>query len=171
MHAVVNQPTPPPAAQPDDFVVALRLAAARRPAPVLRVLTAADAALAVRHAHDESLSVELGTRPVDSALVLDLSGMKRILIDPRRRTARVQPGVSLAELQEAAALYGLAPLVDGETAAASTLVAAQVVARDGSIVRASEETPELLGLIREGALLGFVVDSTYRLHDAGGQRL
>jgi hypothetical protein len=58
--------------------------------------------------------------------------------------------VSVAELEEAVAPYGLA---------AASLVAAQVVLQDGSIVRASEEAAELR--------LGFVVDSMYRLHVAG----
>lgn len=116
----------------------------------------------MRHAADEGLAVELGNRSKDHALVLDLSGMKRIVIDPRKRTARVQPGVSIAELEDAAAAYGLVPL-----AAPANLLAAQIVSRDGSIMRASEEAPELLQLVREGALLGFVVDSTYRLHVAG----
>jgi FAD/FMN-containing dehydrogenase len=132
----------------DDFVTALRQASARRPAPPLRVLTAADAALAVRHAADTGLTVELGDRPAEHALVLDLSGMKRIVIDPRKRTARVQPGVTAAELDQALALHGLA---------AASLLTAQVVLQDGSIVRVSEEAAEL----------GFVVDSTYRLHVAG----
>jgi FAD/FMN-containing dehydrogenase len=136
--------------QPDDFVIALRQASASRPAPPLRVLTAADAALAVRHAADVGLTVELGDRPADHALVLDLSGMKRIVIDPRKRTARVQPGVTAAELDEAVAPYGLV---------AAGLLTAQVVLQDGSIVRVSEEAAE--------PELGFVVDSTYRLHPAG----
>jgi FAD/FMN-containing dehydrogenase len=140
-HAVAERP-------PGDFVTALRHASARRPAPPLRVLTAADVALAVRHAADVGLIVELGDSPADHALVLDLSGMKRIVIDPRKRTARVQPGVTAAELDQALALYGLA---------AATLLTAQVVLQDGSIVRVSEEAAEL----------GFVVDSTYRLHVAG----
>jgi FAD/FMN-containing dehydrogenase len=163
MNALAH-PTPEPAAlsaepQPAAFATALRHASARRPCPPLRVLTAADAALAVRHAADEGLAVKLGDRPADHALVLDLSGMKRIVIDPRRRTARVQPGVSVAELEGAAARYGLFPIVE-----AAYLVAAEVVTRDGSIMRASEEAPELLELVRKGALLGFVVDSTYRLY-------
>jgi FAD/FMN-containing dehydrogenase len=155
----VLEHTAPAAAtgQPDDFVLALRLASARRPAPPLRVLTAADAALAVRHAVDEGLAVRLGDRASERALTLDLSAMKRIVVDPRKRTARVQPGVTAGELEDAAALYGLAPVVDGG------LVAVQVVAPDGSILRASEEAPELLELAREGALFGFVVDSTVRL--------
>ena len=136
--------------QPDDFVTALRYASARRPVPALRVLTAADVALAVRQAADVGLDVELGDSPADHALVLDLSGMKRIVIDPRKRTARVQPGVTAAELDQALALYGLA---------AASLLTAQVVLQDGSIVRVSEEAAE--------PELGFVVDSTYRLHVAG----
>jgi FAD/FMN-containing dehydrogenase len=169
-HAAEQAAAPDAERQAYDFVLTLRHAAARRPAPPLRILTADDAALAVRHAVDEGLAIELGNRPTEYALTLDLSGMKRIVIDPRKRTARVQPGATVLELERAAAPYGLAPLLDGGRFDAAGLLAAHVVTRDGSILRASEETPELLQLVREGALLGFVVDSTYRLHDAGDLR-
>jgi FAD/FMN-containing dehydrogenase len=58
----------------------------------------------------------------------------------------VQPGVTIAELESAAAVHGLA---------VANLVAAQVVTWDGSVVSVSAaETSELLG---------FVVDATYNL--------
>lgn len=141
----------------DDFTFALRSAASRRPAPPLRILTAADAALAVRHAADEGLAVELGHDPIDSAIVLDLSSMKRIIIDLRRRVVRAQPGVTARELDEAVTRHDLAV---GE------LTAADVVWFDGTIVRASEESAELLHRVRLRTVRGFVVDSTYRLRDA-----
>jgi hypothetical protein len=141
----------------DDFTYTLRRAAARRAAPPLRILTAADAALAVRHAADEGLDVELGRDPADSALVLDLSRMKRIVIDFRKRLVRAQPGVTARELDQAVTRHGLEV---GE------LVAADVVWNDGSIVRASEESAELLQRVRLRTVRGFVVDSTYRLRDA-----
>jgi FAD/FMN-containing dehydrogenase len=140
-----------------EFATKLRQTAAR-PTKALRILTAADAALAVRHAIDEGLDVALGDEPLDRALVLDLSGMRRIVIDLRNCTVRAQPGVTARELHAAAGNHGLAP---------AGLVAAELVTRAGSIVRASEETPELLHLVRTRTLRGFVVDSTYRLYDAG----
>jgi FAD/FMN-containing dehydrogenase len=128
------------------FVLALRTAAARRPPLPVRVLTAREAAIAVRHAVDENLGVGLGTDAVDDSLVLDLSGMRRIAVDPDACTARVQPGVTIAELESAAAVHGLA---------VANLVAAQVVTWDGSVVSVSAaETSELPG---------FVVDATYNL--------
>jgi hypothetical protein len=147
-----------------DFVLDLRLAAAQSPPQPVRVLTPRELVLAVRHAADEGLAVELGTQAVESALVLDLSGMKRIVVDPRARTVRVQAGATVAEVESAAAAHGLAPRVERGRIASADLVAAQVVARDGSIVHAiADTTPELLELVRTGALLGVVVEATYRL--------
>ena len=53
--------------------------------------------------------------------------MKRIAIDPRNRTARIQPGVSTRELEEAAAPHDLGPLVDHRgLVVPANLIAAQV---------------------------------------------
>jgi len=128
------------------------------------VLTTRELVTAVRHAADEGLAVEFGTQSIPGALVLDLSGMKRIVIDPRARTARVQPGVTPAEVESAASTHGLELRADRGRFAFGDLVEAQIVARDGSIVHASvRATPDLLELVRRGALLGFVAEATYRL--------
>ena len=86
----------------DAFVRELRTNAARVPAIPVRPLTGLEVAVAVRYALDEG----------GQDLPLDLSAMKRIVIDPHERTARVQPGVTAAELEQAAFYWGLAPLVD-----------------------------------------------------------
>jgi hypothetical protein len=139
----------------DVFVLGLRIAAARRPPMPVRVLTAGETAVAVRHAVDEGLDVGLGMDAVDDCLVLDLSGMKRFTVDPRAGTATVQPGVTIAELEDAAALYGLEPLADRGRLSVASLLEAHVVAWDGSFVRASaDESP---------GSLGFVIEATYRL--------
>ena len=93
--------------------------------------------------------------------------MKRIVIDPRNRTARVQPGVSTRELEDAASPYDLAPLLDHRGLVAANLVAAQVVRPDGELVQADDA---LLREIRTGHAVGLVVDATYRLHPAGDLR-
>ena len=145
------------AAVTDAFVLDLRTRAARVPALPVRTLTAAEVAVAVRHAADEG---RLDLR-------LDLSAMKRIVIDPDARTARVQPGASAEELWDAAATWGLAPLVDRGRLVLPDLVAAQLVTGDGSLVEADAE---LLREIRTGRATGVVVDATYRLHAAAALR-
>ena len=134
-----------------EYALDMRMRMARR--EVVRPLTGREVALAVGHAHDEG-----------QQLSLDLSAMKRIVIDPRRRTARIQPGVGTATLEVAAGAHDLAPLVDhrGHVAAAD-LLAAQVVRADGELVQADDA---LLREIRTGKAVGIVVDATYRLHGA-----
>jgi FAD/FMN-containing dehydrogenase len=133
-----------------DFALDLRMRLARRAA--VRPLTGREVALAVREARDQG-----------QELSLDLSGLKRIVIDPRERTARVQAAVSAAELADAAATWQLAPLVDRRGLVAANLLAARVVQPDGELVEADEA---LLRDIRTGRAVGIVVDATYRLHPA-----
>jgi FAD/FMN-containing dehydrogenase len=141
----------------EAFVRELRTNAARVPAVPVRPLTALEVAVAVRYAQDEG-----GQDPP-----LDLSAMKRIVIDPRERTARVQPGVTPAELERAAFYWGLAPLVDRGDLVLANLLAARVVTPGGDLVEADAE---LLREIRTGRGGGVVVDATYRLHLASELR-
>jgi FAD/FMN-containing dehydrogenase len=136
----------------DEFILELRTRAARNPALPIRPLTAAEVAVAVLYALDEG-----------QELPLDLSAMKRIVIDPAERTARVQPGVTAAELERAAFHWGLAPLSDRHGLVLANLIAAHVVLPDGGLVEADAE---MLREIRTGRALGIVVDATYRLHSA-----
>ena len=151
--------TAPSATRPavsDEFVLDLRMRAARSATFSVRPLTGREVAAAVRYARDEGQDIHL-----------DLSAMKRVVIDPRERTARVQPGVTTAELERAAAQFGLAPLVDRRTLVLANLIAATVVLPDGELVAADEE---LLREIRTGRARGTVVDATYRLHSAAELR-
>jgi FAD/FMN-containing dehydrogenase len=134
-----------------EYALDMRMRAARR--ETVRPLTGRELAIAVRHAHDEGQQISL-----------DLSALKRIVIDPRERTARVQVAVSTAELTDAAAVWGLAPLTDHRGLVPANLIAAQVVRPDGELVRADDA---LLREIRTGHAVGIVVDATYRLHPAG----
>ena len=137
---------PPPVS--DAFVLQLRTHAARVPALPVRPLTGREVAVAVRYAADEG-----------QQLPLDLSAMKRIVIDPRERTVRVQPGVTPDELRRAAFYWGLTqPAGDGMVS--ENLVAAHVVTPDGELVEADEAR---LRELRSGAALGIVVDATYRI--------
>jgi FAD/FMN-containing dehydrogenase len=134
-----------------DYALDMRMRLARSAS--VRPLTGREVALAVREARDQELELRL-----------DLSAMKRIVIDPRNRTARVQPGVSTRELEDAASPYDLAPLLDHRGLVAANLVAAQVVRPDGELAQADDA---LLREIRTGHAIGLVVDATYRLHPAG----
>jgi FAD/FMN-containing dehydrogenase len=145
----------PPAAS-DEFVLDLRLRSARSATFSVRPRAGREVAVAVRYARDEGQDVHV-----------DLSAMKRVVIDPRLRIARVQPGVTTVELERAAAQFGLAPLVDGQTLVLANLIAANVVLPDGELVAAGEE---LLREIRTGRARGIVVDATYRLHSAAELR-
>jgi FAD/FMN-containing dehydrogenase len=141
----------------DRFVLELRTNAARVPAIPVRPLTGLEVAVAVRYAQDEG----------GQDLPLDLSGMKRVVVDPREKTARVQPGVTPRELEQAAAYWGLAPLVDRSGFVLANLLAARVVTPDGELVEADADA---LRAIRTGDFVGIVVDATYRLHSAAELR-
>jgi hypothetical protein len=141
----------------DAFVLELRTNAARVPAIPVRPLSGLEVAVAVRYAHDEG----------GQDLPIDLSAMKRIVIDPGAKVARVQPGVSTEELEQAAIPWGLAPLVDRSGFVPANLLAAHVVTSDGDLLEADAD---VLRDIRTGRFSGIVVDSTYRLHSAAELR-
>ena len=87
--------------------------------------------------------------------------MKRVVIDPAARTARLQAGVTTDELEQSAFYCGLAPLVDSYGLVAANLIGARVVLPDGELVDADAG---MLRDLRAGDAVGIVVDSTYRLH-------
>ena len=135
-----------------EYALDMRMRIARN--DVVRPLTGREVAMAVTQAWDDG-----------QELSLDLSAMNRIVIDPRERTGRIQPGVSTAALEDAAAPHDLAPLVDHRgSVVAADLIAAQVVRPGGELVQADDA---LLREIRIGHAVGIVVDATYRLHPAG----
>jgi len=158
--ATIEYPTarrsPAPPRVTDEFILELRTKAARNPALPVRPLTGREVAVAVRYALDEGQEIPL-----------DLTAMKRIVVDPAARTARVQPGVTVAELEHAAFRWGLAPLADAGSLVLANLIGAHVVTPDGELVEAGAE---LLREIRTGRALGIVVDATYRLHSAAELR-
>ena len=141
----------------DAFVLELRTNAARVPAIPVRPLSGLEVAVAVRYAQDEG----------GQDLPIDLSAMKRIVVDPAAKTARVQPGVTPAALSEVAAQWGLAPLVDRSGFVLANLLAARVVTPDGDLLEADADA---LRAIRTGRFSGIVVDATYRLHSAAELR-
>ena len=88
----------------------------RHPALVVRCLGAADVIEAVKLARDHNLLVAVragghniaGNAVCDGGLLIDLSLMKSVRVDPASRTARVEPGAMLADFDREAQAFGLA---------------------------------------------------------------
>src|SRR3954449_9289000 len=137
-----------------------------RPALVAEALSAADVQAAVVVAREQGLAFAVqatghGTHvAADDGLLIKTSRMAEVLVDPDRRTARVGPGARWGDVVAAAAPFGLAPLsgtsatvgVAGYTFgggfsmlsrkygfAADSLVRADLVTADGSLVTASHD--------------------------------
>jgi hypothetical protein len=88
----------------------------RRPALIARCHGTADIVDSVRFARESGLEISVrggghsvaGRAVTEGGLMIDLSPMKGIRVDPRARTLRAQPGVTWRELNREAALHGLA---------------------------------------------------------------
>jgi FAD/FMN-containing dehydrogenase len=170
----------------------------KRPTAIARCADADDVAAAVGFAatHDLPLTVRggghnvAGTAVVDSGLVIDLSAMRGVQIDPTGRTVHVQGGATWADVDRVTAPLGLATTggVVSETGVAGlalsggvshqrrrdgmtvdNLVSAEVVLADGRRVRASaDEHPDLHWALRGGGgNFGVVTSFELRLHDLG----
>ena len=131
-----------------------------------------------------------GMSTVDDGLVVDVRGMKRIEIDPERRTARVGAGVTWGEFDAAAQQHGLATTggrvsttgVAGFTLgggsgwlerayglACDNLIGVDLVTADGREVRADESTNTDLfwALHGGGGNFGVATSLEFRLHPVG----
>ncbi|MEX2551823.1 MAG: FAD-dependent oxidoreductase, partial [Actinomycetota bacterium] len=88
----------------------------RRPAVIARCLEAADVRTALMFAQEHALEVAVrggGHSPsghcvVDGGLVIDLSGMRSVKVDPETRVARVAGGALLGDLDRATHPFGMA---------------------------------------------------------------
>lgn len=170
----------------------------RRPALIARCAGTADVVAAVRFAgaHDLRVAVRGGGHNVagsaicDDGLVIDLSLMKGILVDPVKRTARVQPGATWRDLDHETQLHGLATpggevsttgvagytLAGGIGAlhrkwglACDNLLSVEVVTAGGEVLRAGPaEHPDLFWAVRGGGgNFGVVTWFEFQLHPLG----
>jgi FAD/FMN-containing dehydrogenase/Fe-S oxidoreductase len=100
----------------------------RLPAAALRAADPADLPAAVSACREHGMPItmrgagtSLAGQAVGPGLVVDTSGLRAVSIDPDARTARIEPGVVLDQLNTAAAAYGLTFGPDVATANRATL--------------------------------------------------
>src|SRR3712207_3663501 len=170
----------------------------KRPALVARCRGLADIADAVRLGRDRGLEIAIrggghnvaGRATTEGGLMIDLSLMKGIHVDPKARTARAQGGATWGEVNRETQLHGLATtggvvsstgvagltlggglgwLMGKHALALDNLLSADVVLADGRIVTASaEQHPDLFWALRGGGgNFGVVASFEYRLHPVG----
>jgi FAD/FMN-containing dehydrogenase len=170
----------------------------RHPAVVARCSSTADVVAALGYARAEGLEIAVrsgahsmsGSSGVDGGLVIDLSGMREVVVDPDRKLARAAGGALISDLNAATQAHGLAVPTGlvGHTGIAGltlgggmgwltrqaglaidNLEAVEIVVPDGRVLRASEqENPDLFWAVRGGGgNFGIVTEFTYRLHEVG----
>ena len=170
----------------------------RHPGCIARCTGVADVVAAVRFARERDLLVAVrsgghgvaGHAVCDGGLVIDLSPLKGVRVDPQARTARVQAGVLWGELDRETQLHGLATVggivthtgIGGLTlggglgwlmrkygATVDSLLSVDVVTADGNLVTANaDENPDLFWCVRGGGgNFGIATSFEYRLHELG----
>jgi len=170
----------------------------RYPTLIARCTGVADVVRALEFARSEELTVAVragghsipGYSSVDGGIVIDLSSMQGIRVDPEKRTVRAEAGVTWSAFDHETQAFGLATtgglvsstgiagltlgggigwLMRKHGLAADNLLAADVVTANGRLVHASEdENPELLwGLRGGGGNFGVVTSLEYQLHPVG----
>lgn len=170
----------------------------RRPAVILQCASTDDIVEGVRHATKLGLAVSIkggghnvaGHAVGDGAMMLDLSQMRGVSVDPVARTAWVEGGATWAEVDAATQVHGLATPgglisetgVGGLTLSGGVgwmrskhgltidnLIAAEVVTADGSVCLASADShPDLFWALRGGGgNFGVVARFCFALHPFG----
>lgn len=166
----------------------------KRPALIARCVDAADVVAAVDFGRQQGLDIAVrggghngaGLASVDDGLVIDLSAMRGVHVDPKERLAHVLGGALVGDVDHATNVFGLAApfgiisttgvagltlgggvgyLTRGLGLSIDNLVAAQVVLANGTVVTASEdENGDLLWALRGGGgNFGVVTAFTFRL--------
>jgi FAD/FMN-containing dehydrogenase len=170
----------------------------RRPALIARCAGTADVLACVAFARDHGLELAVragghniaGNALCDDGLVIDLTGMRAVHVDPEARRARVEGGATLADFDHEAQAFGLAaPLgINSTTGVAGltlgggfgwlsrkygltvdSLRAAEIVTADGRRRHVSDsEEPDLFWAIRGGGgNFGVVTEFEFELHPVG----
>jgi len=170
----------------------------RRPAVIVRCAGVADVIKAVQFARNQGVLVSVraaghnvaGISLCDGGMVIDLSGMKGIRVNPGARTARVEPGVTWSELAHELQAFDLAAtggyvgttgvagltvggglgwMVRKHGLSLDNLISADVVTADGQLlVTDSAQHPDLFWGIRGGGgNFGIVTSFEFRVHPAG----
>ncbi|HKV84376.1 MAG TPA: FAD-binding oxidoreductase, partial [Ktedonobacterales bacterium] len=169
----------------------------KRPAVIVRCAGAADVVAAIQFARTTGLDVAVrggghstaGLSLCDGGLVIDLSPMRGIRVDPRRRTVRAEPGVRLGELLRETQSFGLATTTGtvSDTGLAGltlgggmgylagkygltidNLLSVDIVTADGRLlVACAEEHADLFWAVRGGGgNFGVVTSFELQLHPA-----
>jgi FAD/FMN-containing dehydrogenase len=167
----------------------------KHPALIARCMHTADVVAAVNLGRSEGLEISVrggghnvaGKAVTDGGLMIDLSLMKGIHVDPRQSTVRAQAGVTVGELDRATSAFGratpsgvvsttgiagltlgggIAWLMAKYGMAVDNLLSAEVVLASGEVVTASEDAdPDLFWALRGGGgNFGVVTSFEYRTH-------
>jgi FAD/FMN-containing dehydrogenase len=167
----------------------------RRPAFVVRCNGTGDVVAAVGFARENDLDLAIrggghsvpGFGTADDAVVVDLSGMRAVQVDPEQSTARAEGGATWGVFNDATHQYGLATtggvvsttgvggltlgggigyLARGVGLSCDNLIGAEVVTADGQVLTASEdENEDLFWALRGGGgNFGVVTALEFRLH-------
>jgi FAD/FMN-containing dehydrogenase len=167
----------------------------RRPAVVVHCAQVADVIAAVRYARDNSLDIAVrggshsvpGFGTCDNGLVVDLTGMRAVRVDPATRTALAEGGATWGDFNDATHEFGLATtggiisttgvagltlgggigyLARGFGLSCDNLISADVVTADGRLLHASgDENADLFWALRGGGgNFGVVTSLEFRLH-------
>lgn len=168
----------------------------RRPEVIAQCESPEDVAAAIRHGRESGLEIAVrggghsvaGTSLTDGGLVVDLSPMTGVRVDPVARTARVEGGATMSHLDRATEPYGLATTggrvsttgvggfaLGGGTGwldrklglACDNLVSVELVTANGErVVASDDEHPELFWALHGGGgNFGVATALTFRLHE------
>ena len=174
----------------------------RRPALIVRCMGTADVVNSIKFARENKFLVSVrgaghniaGMSLADGAMLIDLSLMKGVWVNPHSRTAFVLPGATLGDLDCETQAYGLAtPLgiasttgISGLTLGggfgwlsrsygltADNLLSAEVVTADGNVLQASEkENTDLFWALRGGSgNFGIITSFLFKLYPVGPKLL